>query len=203
MAASRKKFAKYMLKVGRYHSGDGIVDVTPDRLAHFKQEFDRLRGNGYTVPVHWDHAKKREDAVPMSRDTLPWETKKKKDRSAAHTCGEMIGFDPTPEGNSAKITLDLRRQDAIEAAEANDVHLSPIIFENEWSDGRNNRYKDLITHMDLVNHPVDNSQTPFEQVPDESGMLACGIRMANDFGPADSPKIFLLAKDDEDDDDED
>jgi hypothetical protein len=45
---------------------------------------------------------------------------------------------------------------------------------NSWKDGANNEYRDVITHVDFVNHPVDHSQGPF--VPAEQPIL-CGIRM--------------------------
>ena len=69
--------------------------------------------------------------------------------------------------------------------------VSPVIFE-EWKDGKGRVHEDCITHVDLVQHPVDNSQTDF--VP---ASIACALRMGLDTG---KPKTYLLADHDMADD---
>lgn len=203
-----KKFFKHMLRVGRYFSPDRQVDVTPDKLKALQANFDRMTKAGYVVPIHWDHGTAAE-STPMSVDEF------RNKRTAKNTVGVLSDFRLNDEGDAAIVTVDLRRPEAVAAAEANDVQLSPVIFD-EWSDGKANKYKDAITTVDLVNHPVDPDQTDFSPVADlvtpaekavapyvdqATGMVACAIRLGLDAG---KPQTFFFAKkDDEEDDDED
>ena len=190
-----KRFKKYMLSPGTYQDGSGKeVLVTRDRLGHFKTEFDKLTAANYTVPVHWDHGSEMHDVIPLSVADL----RDRKKRSAANTVGVMSDFQLADYG--AEITVDLFDNKAIEAAGANAVHVSPVILD-QWSDGVSNKYSDVITHMDLVNLPSDNSQKPFEPSP---GVVACSLRMGLEGKIAGNSGILMLAvDDDEDDEDED
>lgn len=162
------KFKKAILKAGRtYHSPDGEVKVTTERLKHWQGEFKKLSANGYIVPIDWDHGT---DAATMS----PVKMSKGKARSSKNTVGKLAEFNIAADGNSAEILLDITDPTAKGRAERNEVYVSPVIFDR-WQDGAKNQYSDLITHVDIVNHPVDNSQGPF--VPAEVGTIACGIRM--------------------------
>lgn len=163
------KFKKAILQAGRkYHSPDGVVDVTPERLKHWQGEFAKLTANGYIVPIDWDHASDLKGAAPRKLSTA-------KTRSAKNTVGKLAAFNVAPDGNSAEVLLDITDPQAKGRAERNEVYVSPVIFDR-WADGAKNQYTDLITHVDIVNHPVDNSQGPF--VPVEPGTIACGLRMS-------------------------
>lgn len=162
------KFKKAILQAGRtYHSPDGEVKVTPERLKHWQGQFAKLSAAGYIVPIDWDHAADVKGASPVKLN-------KGKQRSSKNTVGKLAAFNVAADGNSAEVLLDITDPQAKGRAERNEVYVSPVIFDR-WQDGAKNQYADLITHVDIVNHPVDNSQGPF--VPVEPGTIACGIRM--------------------------
>lgn len=162
-------FRKSVLRVGTYKSPDGVVLVTPERLRHWEQEHQRLSRNGQVVPVAWDHAQEAENAVPMSAEAFT-----ERRRSARDTVGRLKSIKAAPDGQSATIVLQIDDQAAARKAEQNSVFVSPVIFEN-WRDGRDRHYRDVITHVDFVNHPVDDSQGPFERC--QPGYTACALRM--------------------------
>jgi hypothetical protein len=166
---ARQLFKKSILKAGQtYHSPDRKVPVTPDRLKHWSDEFQRVKAAGYIVPIDWDHAANIADATPLSV------ADHKKQRSAKNTVGKMADFKLSPDGQSAEILLEITDPVAQGRAERNEVYISPVIFD-AWKDGAENVYRDVITHVDIVNHPVDHSQGPF--VAAEPGTVALGIRM--------------------------
>lgn len=186
-------FKKAILKAGTtYHSPDGQVPVTSARLKHWQKEFTKLSNNGYVVPIDWDHADNLAGASPIKL------SEHKKRRSAKNTVGKLAAFNVATDGQSAEVLLDITDPQAKGRAERNEVYVSPVIFE-QWQDGAKNKYSDVITHVDIVNHPVDHSQGPF--VAAEPGTLAMGIRMglSNVYRLGDNP----FEKDDEEDKDED
>ena len=199
------KFAKTMLHIGRYHSPDGIIDITPDRLKHWEAEHSRLTSNGYVVPTDWDHS--AEGVTPMSSGEHG-------KRSAANTVGKMTSFTVNDDGNSATLVTELHDEAAKKKASDNTIFASPVIS-RAFRDGGNNEYEDLITHFDLVNYPVDYRQGPFERSgnsiamslgvdndeqvtspPVVEGYIPVAVRMS----ATDSMHWRMMAADDDDDD---
>ncbi|HUQ72858.1 MAG TPA: hypothetical protein VM165_25240 [Planctomycetaceae bacterium] len=179
-----KFFKKAMLYAGReYQSPDGTVSVTSDRLKRWHDGFQKLKENNYVVPADWDHVADLSKAAPVAM------SKTGKQRSAKNTVGKLHAFNPAPDFSHAEVIVEITDPVAQGRADRNEVYISPVIFE-KWKDGAGNEYSDLITHVDIVNHPVDNSQGPF--VPVEPGTLAMGIRMGL------SP-VYRLALDDDED----
>lgn len=190
MAATKKRFQKFMLHAGTYFDGNGRrVPYDAKRILRQHETFKRLQSSGYDVPVHFDHSDDPTQVVPVKRSN---------GRSARNTAGILAEFNPSKDGRSAQVVVELSDPKAIQLAESDHVQLSPIILP-EWSDGKGQRYQDVITTMDLVNLPADNSQTSFEPVAD---MIACSLRMGLDGGTRIS-KPFLLAKDPDDMSDDD
>jgi hypothetical protein len=168
------QFKKRILEVDTYHSPDGEVVVTPERLAHWAATFDTMN-EGAKIPVAWDHSDDPKQASPIAR--------KGRKRSAQNNVGELVSFAVTPDGQAADIVLDIPLEADAEKVENNLAEVSPVIFE-KWVDGQKNEFTDCITHVDLVNHPVDASQTEFTQ---------CGLRMGLDTG---NPQTYRLAAED-------
>lgn len=168
-----------MLRIGTHYSPDGTVDITPERLRHWANQFQRLKENRQVVPMDWDHADDARKAIPLSTD------KWAKRRSAKNTVGVLRDFKVNEDGKSATLTMNVKNS-AKESFDDNHVFVSPVIFDS-WQDGQGNQYEDVITHVDVVNHPVDASQGPFE--PCEPGAVACALRMGLQAG---SPKTYRL-----------
>ena len=158
------KFRKAVLKVGKYRSPDGEVEVTTERLRHWANEFQRLKDAKQVVPIDWDHGNSESDLKPVTLDGY------RRRRSAKNTVGKLADFRVT--GDQAELLLDVPDEHAAEKAKSNLVYVSPVIFPS-WKDGAGNEYRDCITHVDFVNHPVDHSQGPFQP----ADAIACAIRM--------------------------
>lgn len=161
-------FRKAILKVGTYHSPDGVVEVTPERLRHWENETRKLQHAGYAIPMHWNHASEKELLEPVSLDLL----QSKQGRGAEATVGKLNSFRVSPDGQTAEITVHTLTPSATEKVAANAVYVSPVIFP-QWKDGAGNSYSDVITSVDLVDHPVDYTQTSFQ--PAEP--ICCAIRL--------------------------
>lgn len=180
-------FSKSILKVGTYHSPDGVVEVTPERLKHWERETRKLQSVGYAIPSHFDHANELDLLEPIAMDVL----ERKQERSAKATVGKLDSFRVAPDGQSAEIVLHTLTDDAAKSVAANAVFVSPVIFP-EWKDGAGNKYTDVLTSFDLVDHPVDYSQTSFVPAV-RMGMSVCpAIRMGLSqpylLGPKQMPK---------------
>jgi len=164
-------FQKTMLRVGEYHSPDGKVCVTPRRLRHWASNFQRLDSAKQVVPMHWDHGSDVDSLRPLSER----EFSSNRTRSAKNSVGKLTDFKVSADGKSAEITFQTLEPAATRKVASNAVYVSPVIFP-QWKDGAGNQYKDLITHLDLVNHPVDHSQSLAKPVS-PNGAVACALRM--------------------------
>ncbi|MCI0333555.1 MAG: hypothetical protein L0228_10070 [Planctomycetes bacterium] len=168
-----RRYIKSVLHAGQtYHSPDGEVTPTPERLKHWRDGFAKLTAAKYNVPVDWDHADTLDKLQPVKM------AEQKKRRSAKNTVGELAKLELAKDGKSALLTVELTDPVAQGRAERNEVYVSPVILD-KWKDGHGTEYADLITHVDLVNHPVDHSQGPFrEALPaKEPGVVALALRM--------------------------
>jgi hypothetical protein len=145
------KFSKTILRVGNYQSLDGTVKVTPARLRHWVTQFQEFKRQGNVVPVAFDHANDHAGLTPLSVNEF---------RSAANTVGRLDDLRISRDGQSAEMTLDIADPKAVQLASSNHVFVSPVLCQR-WRDGKGNQYKDLWSHVDIVNHPVDQTQSPF------------------------------------------
>lgn len=179
------RLKKALLKVGTYQSPDGTLDVTPQRLRHWESTFRKMQAASLGVPMGWDHSDDPAKTVPVA-----FSTTKGKKRSAEHSVGWLDEFKVAPDGNAAELTFDIPDEKAAAKAADNVVEVSPIIYP-EWRDGKGHLWTDCITHVDLVNHPVDAGQTPFQVAEDA---IACSIRMGLDVG---KPALYRMADDEE------
>lgn len=180
------RFVKSALKVGQYESPDETLEITRERLRHWEQAFLGVRDAGYQVPVDWDHAENLQDAKPVDEQEFI-----ERKRSAKNIIGNLHDFRVAPDGNSAEITVDVSDAKAIEAADSNRISISPVIF-GSWRDGAGRVHKDVITHVDFVDYPVDYSQTPFKRVND-CPVVACSLRIGK------NPTALSLSMADEND----
>ena len=146
------KFKKTILRVGQYRSLDGTVKVTPTRLRHWVNQFKQFSNAGNVVPVSFDHATEEEGLTPLSVNEF---------RSAENTVGRLHDLRLSKDGKAAEMVLDIADPKAVQLARSNHVFVSPVLCQR-WRDGRGNNYRDLWSHVDIVNHPVDSSQTPFQ-----------------------------------------
>lgn len=180
------RLKKAILNVGTYQSPDGEIVVTPGRLRGWASSFATMRRRNLGIPVGVDHSDDIQQTVPVA-----FSTEKNKKRSAINGVGWLDSFTVAPDGKSAEIVLDIGDDTAAAKAKGNLLEVSPIIYPT-WRDGQGREYRDVITHVDLVHHPVDASQGKFEQVAETP--IACCLRMSVDVGQP-SPVVFRMAKD--------
>ena len=128
-------FSKAILKCGTYHSPDGIVDVTPDRLNHWASGIAKLQSVGYSIPSHFDHGSELDLLTPIPNDELA----RGVSRSAQATVGRLKEFRVSADGQSAEIMLETLTPRAKEAVAANAIYVSPVIFP-QWKDGAGNEF---------------------------------------------------------------
>lgn len=171
------KFKKAILEAGRvYHSPDGKLEVTPERLAHWAAKHRQFKDAGIAVPVSWGHDDDPSKSLPVKFG------KGEKRRLPQNTVGYLDSFELTPDGQAAEITLDIRRKADAELVRENLAYVSPVVF-SHWADGDGVEHEDCITHCDLVQHPVDHHQSEFSEV------VACSLRMGLDTG---KPALYRL-----------
>lgn len=176
------KFQKAILKVGVYQSPDGEVKVTPARLKHWADSFQQMKTANLAVPVSWDHDDDPKASVPVNLLSTG-----AKHRPAKGTVGYLRDVKLSPDGNSANVVLDIRGEENNRKVKDNLAFVSPVIRDS-WPDGKGKIWTDIFGHMDLVQHPVDSSQTPF--VPADSQAIPCGLRMGLDSG---NPVTYRMA----------
>jgi len=158
------KFQTTMLRAGHtYHSGDRQVPVSKERLQHWQAEHNRLKSAGYTPPMHYDHSD--EFQSPITMDSIA----KKKGRSAANSIGYLDDFKLNEAGDAAELTYKIIDDKVAKQLDEGVVHLSPIIL-SKFQDGAKNQYKDVIGHLDVVNYPVDYSQSSASRVAISMGI---------------------------------
>ena len=177
------EFAKTMLKVGVYHSPDGVVEVTPERLKHWERQVQAIQSVGYAIPSHFDHANDEELLTPISETEL----RAKQSRSAKNTVGKLKSFKVAPDGRSAEIVLHTLDPKATQSVASNTVYVSPVIHP-KWKDGAGNQYPDALTSFDLVDWPVDHSQSSFTPLVRMGQRVCPAIRMG-------ASKPYLLERD--------
>ena len=159
------RFKKTLLGARTYHSPDGVLEVTPARLRHWSDTFARFKQKNLAVPISWGHAADPANSQPI----------KSKSRPPQDTVGYLEQFKLAPDGTSAEVLINVPRDEDAQKVKANLAELSPVIFES-WKDGDGTEWRDCITHVDLVQHPVDHHQTEFQPV------VACAFRMGLDKG---------------------
>ncbi len=166
------EFAKTMLAVGVYHSPDGVVEVTPERLKHWEKQVQAVQSVGYAIPSHFDHADDEELLTPIKLSEL----QERKTRSARNTVGKLKSFKVAPDGRSAEIVLHTLDPDATKSVSTNSVYVSPVVHPR-WKDGAGNEYVDVLTSFDLVDWPVDHSQSSFTPLVRMGQRVCPAIRM--------------------------
>lgn len=168
---------KAILKPRVYHSPDGTIVSSQERLKHWKNSFDQMTSKSkLAIPVSWDHRLDNTDPIPESE----YQKLLKEKNSSKNTVGKLRGIQLLNDGkDGAEVTVELEDETAGNRSKSNVIYLSPVINEGEIKAGDGSVYKDVITHMDLVNHPVDTDQSPFTaaDVPADTNYIACGLRL--------------------------
>jgi hypothetical protein len=154
-----------------------------------------MQSKGLSVPSYWDHSDDPDESIPVKFATGSNGRK----RLPQNAVGYLHDMTLTPDGSAAEITLDIRGKTNIAQVDENLAYVSPVIRTKPWTDGDGEVWEDIFGRMDLVQHPVDHRQTPFERVPEDSSeAVACALRMGLDDG---NPQLYRLQGDEMPEDD--
>jgi len=155
------RFKKPIVTTGVYTIPGDVprkVKINQDRLDHWKDQFDKMKEAGVSVPAPWNHSK---EALPMSvgnDGTLPrsdinagwWDKLWVED-------GTLWGELNVPQSADAvKIGTNVKE--------------TSIYVRPDFEDGSGNKWQDSLMHIALVTHPIENGQGNFTPVGDESGL---------------------------------
>jgi len=166
-----KTFKKDLIKPGTYYprgeDGKPFKEVvTLDRIRHWSRETNRLLKNGNRVPMPYVHT---DDAVPfLAKDPEPGSYK-----NGAYLTRTRVRKDGTLE-----IELKGGTEEDDEKI-GNSVKDVSFRSKDQWTDGSGKTYKDVFTHVALVNHPIVTGQENF--IP--TGGLALSMWMAGEQSP--------------------
>lgn len=151
------KFRKQIVSTGVYNiPGHGIVEITPDRLQHWANQFSQMQTAGFRVPAPWGHS---EQSLPMSigdNGTLP---------NVQNNAGFWDRL--WVENDSLWGTVEVpREEDASKVGTS--VQETSIYVRPQFTDSKSNNWEDAIMHVALVTHPVELGQPNF--TPEAEGL---------------------------------
>jgi len=171
-------YKKKLAEPGTFMSAQGKVVITPKRIKHWEQSFNKLREEGFNFPVPWGH---KLDAIPNDNDPFALEEQYARwnsgniNRLETEKDGSLWMIAETPPGY--KVEQDTQRLvNEKDGTIVTDV--SPGI--GNWIDGQGRLHEDIILHAALCTHPVQHNQTGF--LPATGAMLPEGTKLLSNAG---------------------
>lgn len=154
MTTVRKTAVTY----GRHVSPDGVVDVTPQRVARWVRQFDAMRKQGIVVPVPWGHQMAAEPADDDDGRAY---------LASRYNAGYLKQLIATPTG--LDVVADLPALDVDAGGNVIDPKERTAIREvsagiGDWQDGKGRVWRDCIIHLALTPLPVWAGQTGFSRL---------------------------------------
>lgn len=162
-----KTFTKEVIRPGTYwpRGADGKpyrLDVSIDRIRHWSKETNRLIKGGSNVPMPWVHTK---EAVPWIEG---------KPRPGSYDNGAYLKRLRVRKDGMLVAELEAGTDEDAEKIGKTVKDVSFFTPSKEWTDGNGKKYKDVFTHLAMVNHPIVVGQENF--VPADG--LALSLSMA-------------------------
>lgn len=171
---------KTLLPLGKHVSPDGEVDVTPDRVKHWVETFQKQKQNKIKIPMPWGHQRL---ATPDNKEFI-------RSRFNAGTLKDlMVGPDGSLDGILEAPGLQEENGQLVSIAKMDDgtpvktsiADVSVGIFP-DWKDGKGNEWNDMIGHVALAPLPVWADQSGFQSLSTAEQKvvyLSTVTRMAN------------------------
>lgn len=150
------KFKKKVLEPGTYHSPDGVLVITKDRIKHWADSFKEMKNARINVPTPWGHQKL--GASYEDREYL----------ESKFNAGFIEDLNVNDDGELIAV-LDIPREEDANKVGTIVREVSPQI-ETKWKDGKGREWDDVITHLALVTKPVVPEQDNFESLPPQGGI---------------------------------
>ncbi len=173
-----KAFKKTILKSGQKLRPPGAkepLEVTNDRLVHWADQFDKMAAANTQMPLSFrsrvDHAKSLDEMKPIPKDEEPgW-------LSAGNAAGFLRDVKLSDDMESLEIGLEIHGDEVIRKVEDNSVFVSPVIVD-KYTDGDGHKWEDVILAADIVNLPVDRSQSEFKPVETKGADLPYALTLS-------------------------
>lgn len=146
------KFKKKVLEPGTYQSPDGEIVITPERITHWVNSFQKMKAAGLKIPTPWGHQTK---ANNPDYDEIEFNQSK-------YNAGFLENFEKDAKGALVAI-VDVPREEDAEKVGTIVQEVSPQV-ETAWKDGKGRVWEDVITHLAFVTHPVVPGQDNFESI---------------------------------------
>lgn len=172
MATSRK----LLVRKGIYQPPQGELVVTPARLRHWKDSFQRMRAAGLRIPIAWGH---QPEAVPGDTD----DRARKQYYLSRYNAGYLDSLDT--DGNDLNGVLSVPGCEVdpdtgnllswVKLPDGREVKTAVgevSIAIKDFTDGQGREWPDSIIHVALTPLPVVDSQTGFEPAK-TLGLEAC------------------------------
>jgi len=132
-------FKKDLIQTGKYvhpiHKW--VLDVTPERMDKWIASFNKMKNNGVDVEMVVDHRRDAEGVRGYVKDMF-------REGDVLYGITNMIG----------KESIDLVKT----------VKNVSILVDEEYKDGKENKYGESIAHVSIVQQPVAAGQTEFEVI---------------------------------------
>jgi hypothetical protein len=176
------KFKKTILVDDRdYHSPDGVLTVDRGQKAHWAKKVQEFTSRNFGIPCFWDHQADPKKAQPVQFDGS-------KRRRAKGQAGWLVGASLADDGG-LELEFDVPGAADAKQVKSNLAKVSPVFWES-IKDGRGQTHENIIGACDFVVHPVDDTQTNFE----EAGAIACSVvRYSN----GDTPQFLRFSEGDD------
>jgi len=155
-----KRFKKEVMRPGTYYPQGNRIDIPKDRIRDWAKSTRTLLNNGTSIPVPYTHNGDPEPILDRDPSENP------KDNAGWLT---DIDFDEA----TGALTVEIEPSTDADAENFGTKIKDLSIRAKNWGDGKGNDYRDVITHVAAVVHPVMTDQKPF--IPTDG--LACSMTM--------------------------
>ncbi len=159
-------FKKVCLPTGVHHTRQGAAVVTPERIRHWHDSYQRMKARGIKVPISWGH---HPEAKPSDTDSLA----EKQFWTSKFNAGYVTDSSIDPKTGALVLTGDAPAVEQVE--DGNLVYDADIpnigkvkcaigevsIGVDDWTDGQKENWPDSLNHLALVTKPVWHGQSGF------------------------------------------
>jgi hypothetical protein len=176
---------KTVVPVGNHVHAGGVIRVTPERVRHWADSFNRMSAAGVRVPVPWGHQRAAlpapaDDADAQAYLASRFNASYIKNLSADPATGALVMECEPPPG----FVVDEASGDFINPKDGTRIgEVSACI--GDWTDGTGRVWKDIVAHVALTPLPVVAGQDGFSQLS-TGGRLANAVRLATSTSTAEA-----------------
>lgn len=159
-----KLFRKSLLPLGTHHAPQRVVTVTPDKVRHYVDSFNRIKSAGNKIPIPWGHQLKAVpygDSEAMKFAKARWNAGHIERLEVDPLTGGLVMFGTVPPGWE----VEPGSGDLINPTDGCRIGEVSVGIGN-WRDGSGTVHKDVVVHAALCTLPVIANQSGFSATLD-------------------------------------